>query len=156
MRFYFTFIFGNAGTIARIGENQYYNRNIKEALTQFISRRLEGITLQYFHGMAILGKYPDIEDFGCYWYNNPETKTNGAFDCVIKRSGEQYDFYECKYFDRPMTLEECEQERDQLEKIHGIEVSNIGFVCTGGFEFEEKHGFILLDGERLYDKNIEV
>ena len=117
MRFYFTFIFGKAGTIARIGEEQFFNRNIDAVLEQFVSRRLEGIALQYFHRAAMLGKYPDIDDFGSYWYNDPATKTNGEFDCVIRR-GEQYDFYECKYFDRPMTLEECCQAH--IASIHNV------------------------------------
>ena len=150
MRFYFSFIFGKAGTIIRIGEEQFYNRNIDENLTQFISRRLEGITLQYFHRMALLGEYPDIEDFGSYWYDDPETKQNGEFDCVLKRSGDRYDFYECKYYDRPMTLEECDKEKDQLEKIQGIEVSGIGFVCSGGFSFDDENRFDLIDGAKLY------
>ncbi len=150
MRFYFSFIFGVAGTIARIGEEQFYNRNIENFLEQFISRRLEGLTLQYFHRMAVMGKYTDIEDFGSYWYDDPVAKTNGEFDCVIKRTGELYDFYECKYFDRPMTLKECEQERDQLSHTQGIEVSKIGFVCTGGFDFEDNHEFVLVDGDCLY------
>lgn len=152
MRFYFSFIFGSAGTIARIGEDQFYGRNIENALAQFISRRLEGLTLQYFHRMAVIGKYADIEDFGSYWYDDPTTRTNGEFDCVIKRTGELYDFYECKYFNRPMTLEECEQEREQLKHTQGIEVSGIGFVCTGGFDFEDTHGFILVDGDCLYQE----
>ena len=150
MRFYFSFIFGKAGTISRIGEEQFYNRNIKDTIEQFISRRLEGITLQYFHRMALLGEYPDIEDFGSYWYDDPETKTNGEFDCVLKRSGEKYDFYECKHYDRPMTLEECVQEKEQLENIRGIQVSGIGFVCTGGFTFEDENEFKLIDGKQLY------
>lgn len=150
MRFYFSFIFGKAGTISRIGEEQFYNKNIKDTIEQFISRRLEGITLQYFHRMALLGEYPDIEDFGSYWYDDPETKTNGEFDCVLKRSGEKYDFYECKHYDRPMTLEECVQEKEQLEKIRGIQVSGIGFVCTGGFTFEDENEFKLIDGKQLY------
>ena len=150
MRFYFKFIFGNAGTISRIGEDQYYGRNIEKTFDQFVSRRFEGIALQYFHRMAIQGKYPDIEDFGSYWYDNPETKTNGEFDCVIKRTGDLYDFYECKYFDRPMTLEECDQEREQLEHIRGIEKNAIGFVCSGGFAFENKSDYILIDGKSLY------
>lgn len=150
MRFYFTFIFGKAGTIVRIGEEQYYARRIEAVLTQFISRRLEGIALQYFHRMAVLGKYPDIEDFGSYWYDDPVTKTNGEFDCVMRRSGEQYDFYECKYFDRPMTLEECEQEKRQLAQIQGISVSGVGFVCTGGFAFRNP-SMALIDGTQLYD-----
>ena len=149
MRFYFTFIFGKAGTIARIGEEQFYNRNIDAILEQFVIRRLEGIALQYFHRAAMLGKYPDIDDFGSYWYDDPATKTNGEFDCVIRR-GEQYDFYECKYFDRPMTLEECRQEKEQLDSIKGITVSGVGFVCTGGFAFKGAEGFTLIDGKVLY------
>ena len=152
MRFYFSFIFGAAGTIARIGEEQFYGRNIDNVLEQFISRRFEGLTLQYFHRMAVTGKYADMEDFGSYWYDDPSTKTNGEFDCVIKRSGELYDFYECKYFDRPMTLDECGQEKEQLKCMQGIDVSRIGFVCTGGFDFEDKHGFILVDGDCLYQE----
>ena len=150
MRFYFSFVFGNAGTIARIGEEQYFNRKIESALEQFSSRRLEAVTLQYFHRMAVQGKYPDIEDFGSYWYDDCKTKTNGEFDCVIKRDGNHFDFYECKYFDRPMTLNECECETKQLEAIKGIEVSGIGFVCTGGFEFKNEPKYILVDGEDLY------
>ena len=100
--------------------------------------------------MAVRGEYPDIEDFGSYWYDDPETKSNGEFDCVIRRTGNLYDFYECKYFDRPMTLKECEQEKCQLQDIQGIEVSRIGFVCTGGFDFEDKAEYILIDGKALY------
>lgn len=149
MRFYFTFIFGKAGTIARIGEEQFFNRNINAVLEQFVSRRLEGIALQYFHRAAMLGKYPDIDDFGSYWYDDPATKTNGEFDCVIRR-GEHYDFYECKYFDRPMTLEECRQEKEQLDSIKDITVSGVGFVCTGGFASEKSDDFELIDGKTLY------
>ena len=149
MRFYFTFIFGNAGTISRIGAAQYYHVNIEEQLQTFVSRRLEGITLQYFHRMAELGNYPDIEDFGSYWYDDPAKKKNGEFDCVMKRNG-NYDFYECKFYDRPMTLQECQQEEKQVRSIREITVSKIGFVCTGGFAFEEDSDYVLIDGEGLF------
>ena len=149
MRFYFTFIFGNAGTISRIGAAQYYHVHIEEPLQTFVSRRLEGITLQYFHRMAELGNYPDIEDFGSYWYDDPAKKKNGEFDCVMKRNG-NYDFYECKFYDRPMTLQECQQEEKQVRSILEIAVSKIGFVCTGGFAFEEDSDYVLIDGEGLF------
>ena len=154
IRFYFSFVFGRAGTVARIGEEQYFARNVEQALEQFISRRLEGIALQFFHRMAAHGRYADIEDFGSYWYDDPETKTNGEFDCVIRRTGGLFDFYECKYFDRPMTPEECEDERRQLQRVKGAEVSRVGFICTGGFEFEDTQGFILVDGEQLYQSEL--
>ncbi len=150
MRFYFTFIFGNAGKAARIGSEQFYHMNIEQKITQFISRRLEGLTLQYFHRMAIAGMYPDIEDYGTYWFDDPVTKTNGEFDCVLKRSDGKYDFYECKFYDTPMTLEECNSERDQLKQIRGIQVSNIGFVSTSGFDFNDSKEYILIDGNMLY------
>lgn len=62
----------------------------------------------------------------------------------------QYDFYECKYFDRPMTLAECENEKAQLDSIKGITASGVGFICTGGFPFSGAEGYELIDGEALY------
>lgn len=151
MRFYFTFIFGNAGTITRIGPEQYYRANVEKPLETFISRRLEGVTLQYFHRMAEAGRYPDVEDFGSYWYDDAEAKKNGEFDCVIQRNG-NYDFYECKYYDYPMTLQECRQEEKQIREIKGVSASDIGFVCTGGFAFGDEAGYVLINGEELYKK----
>ena len=52
--------------------------------------------------------------------------------------------------DLTMTFQECEQEKDQLRKMQGIEVTGIGFICAGGFDFESKTEFILIDGEVLY------
>ena len=151
MRFYFSYIFGKAGIIARIGAEQFYHTKIASSLTQFISLRLKGIVLQYFHRMALLNNIPDLEDYGTYWYDDPETNTHGEFDCVIKRRGEQFDFYECKYYNQPMSREECEAEKQQLERIKGIKVSKIGFVCTGGFAMEDPTDFILLSGKNLYE-----
>ncbi len=151
MRFYFTFIFGSAGTITRIGEEQFYRMNIEgERLRQFVSRRLEGITLQYFHRMAGTGDYADVLDFGSYWYDDPIGKTNGKFDCVLKRQGEKYDFFERKYYDRAMTLEECQREEAQVRQQPGLAVSKVGFICMGGFDFENAGEYALIDGTMLY------
>ncbi len=151
MRFYFSFIFGSAGIISRIGAAQYFRMNIEgEKLRQFISRRLEGVTLQYFHRMAGIGLYKDVEDFGSYWYDDPVRKTNGEFDCVLKRQGDQFDFFECKYYDQKMALKECLEEEKQVRQQPGLAVSRIGFVCTGGFQFQETDKYILIDGDALY------
>ena len=150
MRFYFTFIFGNAGIITRIGPEQYYKHNFGENLREFISRRFEGIALEYFHRQAVSGAIDDIEDFGCYWYDDPVNKTNGEFDCVVKRVGDKYDFYECKFFDRKMTAEECKQEEKQIEEIKGITVERVGFVSIEGFSSKKIKDFVLVDGKILY------
>ena len=85
-----------------------------------------------------------------YWYDDPKTKSNGEFDCVIKRTGDLYDFYECKYFDRPMTLPEYEHEQKQLDSVDEIKVDHIGFVSIEGFDFENKNNYILIEGNDLY------
>lgn len=150
MRFYFTFIYGKAGMITRIGAEQFYKKNMGENLREFISRRFEGIVLEYFHRAAVNGKIDDIEDFGSYWYDDPISKTNGEFDCVVKRGEDKYDFYECKFFDRKMTAEECKQEAAQLTKVPEITISEIGFVSIEGFTAEKIEDYILLDGKVLY------
>ncbi len=150
MRFYFAFIFGKAGTITRIGPEQYYRHNFGENLREFISRRFEGIALEYFHRKAIAGEPDDIEDFGSYWYDDSVNKTNGEFDCVVKRVGDKYDFYECKFYDRKMTAEECEMEERQLAEIKGINVDRVGFVSIAGFSPKKIKDYILIDGEMLF------
>lgn len=150
IRFYFSFIFGSAGTISRINEEQYYDRFIENAIIDFISRRFEEITLQYFHRMSGKGEFKEIEDYGTYWYDDPTGRANGEFDCVIKRTGNLYDFYECKYYEKPMTLSEANKEKDQLSNIKGIEAAKTGFVCSAGFDFSEGCDFVLISGEDLY------
>ena len=164
MRFYFSFIFGSAGSIMRIGADQYYRMMIEDRLHQFISRRLEGIALQYFQRMSGKGVYQDAMDFGSYWYDDPVARKNGEFDCVIKRKNHLFDFYECKYYDHPMTLGECRKEEEQVLRQNGIavnEIGRIGFVCTGGFDFPdtEKHigleeSYVLINGDILYKMDV--
>lgn len=36
--------------------------------------------------MTFLGKYPGVEDFGSFRYDDPATIINGEFDCVVKRN----------------------------------------------------------------------
>lgn len=149
MRFYFTFIFGKTGTINRIGEDQFFESNIKDRLIQFISRRFEGLVLQYFHRKSVLGEFQNIDDFGCYWYDDPENKTNGEFDCVIRHNTDKFDFYECKFYKDAMNREECLHELEQLQNIQGITVDRAGFVCSAGFDFNDD-SYNLIDGDMLY------
>lgn len=150
MRFYFSFIFASAGVVSRIGEEQFYKNKVEKALNEFISRRFEGISLEYFHRMAGKEHYENIEDFGSYWYDDPATRSNGEFDCVIRRSGDVYDFYECKYYAKPMILSECIEEQKKLHQIKGITVAKVGFISSSGFAFEDNGDFLLVDGAALY------
>ena len=57
---------------------------------------------------------------------------------------------ECEYYDKPMKLDECQKERDQIKVIHGIEVNEIGFISSSGFTFNEKE-YKLISGKDLFD-----
>lgn len=126
----------------------FLETEVVPTLGQFASRRLEDVAIQHFRRLARAGKLPGARDFGSYWYDDPKAKTNGEFDCVIDR-GSKLDFYECKYFDRPMALAECQAEEHQVRAIPGADVGAIGFVCPGGFDFESD-AYELVSGADLY------
>lgn len=148
MRFYFTYIFGNTGLISRLGEDAYYFQFIEPSLEEFISRRLEDIACQYFSRQVKSGRIRDVYDIGSYWYDDPLRKKNGEFDCVLKRK-KGYDFYECKFYTKPMSLGECRKEEAQVRAIPGLDCDSIGFVCTASFDFADSD-YQLIDGEDLY------
>ena len=148
MRTYFAFLFGRAPLVDRLGEHTFFENEIAPTLTQYISRRYEEVVRQYFVRLAHAGKLPGVDDFGTYWYDDPTTKTNGEFDCVLKR-GDTLDFFECKYRKAPMEKGECEAEERQVRSIPNVDIGLVGFACTGGFSFKSK-AYKLITGDKLY------
>ena len=153
MRLYFAYVFGNTSQLANLGERSFFENEVAPSLEQFCDRRCEDVTVQYFRRLARVGALAGVSDFGSYWYDDPKTKTNGEFDCVLDRAG-TLDFFECKRFDRPMTLAECRTEEEQVRAIPGVSIGNIGFVCTGGFDFESDK-YRLITGDDLYSPELE-
>ena len=149
MRAYFAFLFGKTAVIERIGTRVFFENEIAPVLTQFASRRLEEVAQQYFARLSRAGKMPGVRDFGSYWYDDPKTRKNGEFDCVLAREN-RVDFYECKYRLTPMSEGECRGEEEQVRAIPEVEVGEIGFVCTGGFDFESDR-YQLIGGSDLYE-----
>lgn len=148
MRLYFAYVFGNSAMLANLGEEAFFRNEIEPSLVHFASRRFEEIVMQYFRRQARAGRLDGVRDFGSYWYDDPVAKANGEFDCVLVRE-DVLDFYECKYFDRPMTLAECKLEEEQIRKTPGANIGAIGFVCVGGFDFK-KSEYALVTGNDLY------
>ncbi len=148
MRFYFTYIFGNEGVIERLGPDAFYDLYVSPSLSEFISRRFEEIVNQYFERRIKQGKMKNVFDIGSFWYDDPQTKTNGEFDCVIKTSS-GYEFYECKFYQNPMSAEECQKEIAQLNNLKGISFNKASFVCSAGFSFDSKD-YILITGDDLF------
>lgn len=148
LRLYFAFIFNRTGAIARIGERAFYDAHMSAGVEEFVSRRFEGIVRQFFSRRVSSGKLRDVQDIGTYWYDNPEEKANGEFDCVLKRS-EGYDVFECKFYKRPMTQAECERELEQVARLKALPVRTAGFVCSAGFTFENSD-LALISGDDLF------
>lgn len=149
MRFYFTYIFGNNALISKLGEEVYFRQFIAPSVEEFISRRFEDIGCQYFARQVQAGKLADVYDIGSYWYDDPDEKKNGEFDCVLKRKN-SYDFYECKFYKEPMTISECRAEESQVRMIRGLRCGVIGFICSSGFAFQDS-AFDLISGQKLYE-----
>jgi len=149
MRFYFTYIFGNEALIINLGPRGFYERMIEPSIKTFISHRYENITLQYFKRQIIDGKMNYALNYGSYWYDNPKTKSNGEFDCVIERK-DSYDLYECKYYEKPMEKGECLKEAEQVKAIAGMPIGNIGFVCVSGFNFKSDE-WKLITGKDMFN-----
>ena len=152
MRLYFAFVFGNAAPLANLGERAFFEADVAPSISQFADRRLEDVALQYFRRRARAGTLPGVLDFGSYWYDDPRARSNGEFDCVLARRGSM-DFFECKRFDRAMTREECQAEERQVREVPGANVGAVGFVCTGGFDFDSAD-YQLVSGDDLFAEGL--
>lgn len=60
-----------------------------------------------------------------------------------------YEFYKCKFYQNPMTEQECRDEEEQLKAIPGISPAIIGFVCSSGFDFKPDR-YRMITGEDLF------
>ena len=150
LRFYFTYVFGKSGQLQRLGEEAFWENEIAPSIEEFVSRRFEGIVRQYFERQVQNGQLKRVYDIGTFWYDDPETKTSGEFDCVRKKKN-AYDFYECKFFRNPMTEAECRVEAVQVEKLGmRIPVGKTGFVCSAGFNYSSEE-YELLAGDDLFE-----
>lgn len=152
MRFYFTFIFGNSAVISKLGDNLFFKAFISEKLDSYISLRFEAIAAQYFSRMTHSGKLTAVIDIGSYWYDDKVNKTNGQFDCVLKMK-DGYNFYECKFYKKQMSLSECKAEENQIKVLTEIDCKRIGFICSAGFTFNSTE-YELLSLADLYDEKL--
>ena len=148
MRFYFSYIFANDSIIYKFGPDSYFDSRINKTLNTFISYRFEGIASQYFMRRAKNGFLSEVEDLGSFWYDDKKTATNGQFDCVLKEK-DGYDFYEVKFYEKPMSKSECEEEEKQVRALTGLSCKKIGFICSEGFDFTSE-AYDLLDAHDIY------
>ena len=147
LRFYFTFIYKNASALQVLGAEAFYDEYIAPALTDFISRRFEGICRDYFSLQVRSGKMKGVRNIGSYYYDDPIHRKNGELDVALEFDG--YEIYEAKYYAQPMTLDEINREVQQVEEIKELTVKQIGFIAINGFA-EREEPYLYLDGNDIF------
>ena len=148
LRFYFTFIYKNASALQVLGAEAFYDEYVAPTLTDFISRRFEGICRDYFSLQVRSGKLNGVRNIGSYYYDDPVHRKNGEFDVALELAN-GYAIYEAKYYAQPMTLDEIHREAQQVANINELAVKQLGFIAINGFVEQEK-SYIYLDGNDLF------
>ena len=148
LRFYFTFIYKNASALQVLEAEAFYDEYIAPALTDFISRRFEGICRDYFSLQVRSGKMKGVRNIGSYYYDDSIHRKNGEFDVALEFA-DGYGIYEAKYYAQPMTLDEIHREVLQVEGIKELTVKQIGFIAINGF-VEREEPYFYLDGNDIF------
>ena len=148
LRFYFTFIYKNASALQVLGAEAFYDEYVAPTLTDFISRRFEGICRDYFSLQVRSGKLKGVRNIGSYYYDDPVHRKNGEFDVALELA-DGYAIYEAKYYAQPMTLDEIHREAQQVVNIKELAVKQLGFIAINGFVEQEKP-YTYLDGNDIF------
>lgn len=148
LRFYFTFIYKNASALQVLGAEAFYDEYVAPTLTDFISRRFEGICRDYFSLQVRSGKLKGVRNIGSYYYDDPVHRKNGEFDVTLELA-DGYAIYEAKYYAQPMTLDEIRREAQQVANIKELVVKQLGFIAINGFVEQEKP-YTYLDGNDIF------
>ena len=148
LRFYFTFIYKNASALQVLGAEAFYDEYVAPTLTDFISRRFEGICRDYFSLQVRSGKLKGVRNIGSYYYDDPVHRKNGEFDVALELA-DGYAIYEAKYYAQPMTLDEIRREAQQVANIKELAVKQLGFIAINSFVEQEKP-YTYLDGNDIF------
>ena len=127
LKFYYAYVFRQDNRINLLGEERYYDLYIEPSIKTFISLRFENIVKSYFSLAIKKGLYPNIVDIGSYFTSNNE------YDCVIQKKDGTYSIYEVKYYTKKLDSSIIYKEIEQIKEIKGLNITEIGFVSSSGF-----------------------
>ena len=149
MRFYYSFVYPNKSALQMIGERMFFEQIVSPTLlTSFVPHRFEELCRSFFSVLAQAGKLPGITNIGTYYYDDPVLHKNGEFDVALAY-GNDYELFEAKYYQKPVTIQEIHREAGQFRESSARNVIHLGFIAVNGF-IEQEDGYIYYDGEDLY------
>ncbi len=149
--FFYRYCFRFSSQLSVMDPVVFYERYIrKDFETKYVPIAFEEVCRQYLIRMNRAGKLAEpFEKIGRYWYNDPETKTNGEFDLVTE-DPRGYVFYEAKFRAEPLSESRIRKEILQVQKT-GLNCYKYGFISRSGFDMEQEDGLELISLEQLYE-----
>ena len=111
----------------------FYDRYIGTDFEErYVPQKFEEICRQYLIRQNLLGNIvPVIEKIGKYYYDDPQSHSNGEFD-VVSRDENGYVFYEVKFRKRKISKEIIDEEISQVKKT-GLDCYKYVFFSRSGF-----------------------
>lgn len=148
--FYFKYLFKNLSQMAFLDPDVFYDRYIDKNFEEdFVPHMFEEVCRQYLIRQNKAGKIDEPFDvIGRYWYDDPETHTNGEFD-IVTRDPKGYVFYEAKFRKSPIDQKMVNEEIAQVEKT-GLQCYKYGFFSRSGFTANAGENTVFVDLEDLF------
>jgi len=149
--FYYRYCFRYASQLSVMDPEVFYDRYVREDFeTKYVPAAFEEVCRQYLIRLNRAGKLEEpFEKIGRYWYDDPETRTNGEFDLVTE-DPKGYVFYEAKFRSEPLNKSMIQKEIMQVQKT-GLNCYRYGFISRSGFELEPEVNLELISLEQLYE-----
>lgn len=148
--FYYKYVYRFNSQMNVMDPDVFFKRYIANDFeTSYAPLIFETVCKQYLIRQNKLGLLQEpFELIGKYYYDDPETKSNGEFDVVTKDAA-GFIFYEAKFRTSPITRELISKEIEQVEKT-GFNCYKYGFFSRAGFSTEANDNEIFIDLADLY------
>ena len=149
--FYYRYVFRYSSQMNVMDSDVFYDRYIRDDFEkQYVPRQFEEICRQYLIRQNRAGKLPiPFDRIGKYYYDDPQTRTNGEFD-IVTEDPNGYVFYEAKFRSEPLTQSMIQQEIEQVRRT-GMNCYRYAFISRRGFDAQADEGVELISLEKLYE-----
>lgn len=145
--FYYRYIFRYLSQLKIMDPEIFYKRYIENDFEEhYVPHQFEAMSKQYLIRMNKAGLIePIIEKIGKYYYDSPETRSNGEFD-IVTQDEKGYVFYEVKFRKNPISNDIIDEE---IAQVNATNLNCYRYVFISRSEIKckptENVDFILLD-----------
>ena len=148
--YYFRYIFRYSSQLSIMHPLTFYNKYIRDDFeTIYVPKIFENICKQYLvrQNRSGLMEEPFFK-IGKYYYDDPQTRTNGEFD-IVTEDDKGYLFYEAKFRNAPLTQEIIDKEIAQVQAT-GLNCYRYGFFSKSGFAVAPRVKEVFIELTDLY------